>query len=75
MAATQREHDPEDCERQRAALDELARLGEDLGDVPLVCIAHMRFEPCRKAGAGCRLSSDPEDVLRVTSYQQEEAAE
>jgi hypothetical protein len=73
MVATQRDHDPEECERQRAALDELTRLGEEFGDAPLVCIAHMRFEPCRKEGADHRLSSDPEDVLRVALYQQEKS--
>jgi hypothetical protein len=71
MVATQRDHDPEECERQRAALDELARLGQEIGDAPLVCMSHWRFEPCRAIGGNHRLSSDPEDVLRVALHRLE----
>jgi hypothetical protein len=71
LSARSRDHDPDECERRRAALDELSRLGQETGDALLVCMTHWRFEPCRKAGPDHRLSSDPEDVLRVARYHQE----
>jgi hypothetical protein len=70
LTVRSRDHDPDECERQRTALDELSRLGQETGDAPLVCMAHWRFEPCRGSNGEHRLSSDPEDVLRVALYQQ-----
>lgn len=33
-----------------------------------VCLTHLRFIPCRRQD-GCRLSSDPADVERISAYQ------
>jgi hypothetical protein len=73
LTVRSREHDPDECERQRAALDELSRLGQEIGDAPAVCMTHFRFMPCRRTGPDHQLSSDPQDVLRVVQYQREAA--
>lgn len=58
--------------RSRSAVDEITRLGEEIGgpDV-VVCTTHMRFIPCRKEDGTCNYSEDPVDVDRVYRYQNE----
>lgn len=53
------------------AFQELVRLSEELGlyDMPaVVCVAHMRFIPCRKSGEHV-YSTKPEDVKAVREFQ------
>lgn len=60
-------------EEQKRAMGELAALSEELGlyDLPLqVCLAHMRFAPCRKK-EGCFYSIAAGDIERVMKYQRE----
>lgn len=48
---------------------ELARLGEELGNIPVtICVTHKRFVPCRKGGEHV-LSSKPEDIEMVRTCQ------
>lgn len=42
-----------------------------LDNEPLVCVVHLRFVPCRKAGDH-EYSSLPEDIKRVTEHHRQE---
>lgn len=55
------------------AVDELTRLGEELGlydSGPEVCVTHKRFVPCRASWGECCYSSDADDVASVREWQQ-----
>jgi hypothetical protein len=64
-----------EMQKRNEAIDALIAAAEELGlydDLPTVCVAHMRFIPCRHEGAStpCELSSNQTDVEAVRSYQQ-----
>lgn len=52
-----------------ALLRELTQLGQEIGDVTVVCVTHRRFIPCRKTDGTCAFSSTEYDVNEVRKYQ------
>lgn len=59
--------------RSRSVLDELTRLGEEIGSLAVVvCTTHMRFIPCRKDDGTCMYSEDQADIDRVYRYHNEQ---